>query len=121
MEVPMQSNDIAVSVYLIPGGEGASIAIYEQLFDLLKRHEDLTLTVYRGRNKPDGQWIVALISEREPFARYQQQIQRILTEAHAESLAVPREHLVALMQRFFETRAAMAAARETFMTKHHPM
>ncbi len=115
----MQHIDIVVSVYLIPGGENASLVVYEHIVDLLQAHEDLTLTIYRLLNKPDGQWIVTLIGEREPFTRYQPQIQRILAEGQAEQVSVPRERLTPLIKRFLESRVTMAMNRTPFIEKHY--
>ncbi len=116
----MQHN-MLVSVYIIPGGESDSLQAYDELELLLEKHQDLFLTVYRGMNRADGQWVITLVGEKTSCTRYHEQIQRTLEDVQAKLISVPPESLAPIIERFLKRQAEMAATKTPFLVKHHPM
>lgn len=117
----MQQKDMEVRVFLIPGGEEASLYAYEKLVKLLEAYEDLFLTVYRGPNTFDGKWSLVLIGEKTSLSRYQEQIQHPLSEVLAQPIIVPLESLTPLVERFLARQAEMLQNKETFVEKHYSL
>jgi hypothetical protein len=116
----MQHN-MLVSVYVIPGGESASVQAYDELELLLEKYPDLFLSIYRGMNRANGQWVITLIGEEASCARYQRQIQQPLEQVQAELISVPSESLAPLIKRFLKGQAEMAATKTPFLAKYTPM
>ena len=120
-EIAMQQHDIKVRVFLVPGGEEASLWAYEQLVNFLATHDDVCLSIYRGPNRSDGTWSLVLIGEKTSFSRYEKQIQQPLSEVQALPITVSPESLTSLMEKFLATQAAMLLNKETFVEKHYPL
>jgi hypothetical protein len=76
--------------------------------------------VYRGQNKYDGTWSLALLNENPSFTQYQEQIQHILADVQAQPLLVPPESLTPLVKQFLAAQAEMRLAKTSFLEKHHP-
>ena len=116
----MQHN-MLVSVYVIPGGERDSLQAYDELELLLEEHPDLFLTVYRGMNRVDGQWVITIVGEKTCCTRYHEQIQRPLEHVQAKLISVPSESLAPIIERFLKRQAEMATTNTPFLVKHHPI
>jgi hypothetical protein len=117
--VVIHRKDIDIRVFLIPGGEKASLSAYEQLVQLFKAHEDVSLSVYRGPNKHDGQWSLVLIGEKTSFSRYWESIKHPLSEVQAQPIIVPPESLIPLVEDFLVSQVEMHLHNETFMERHY--
>ena len=116
----MQHMGMDIHVFRIPGGQRASLSAYEKLSKLLEMHMDVSLTVYRGQNKYDGTWSLALLNENPSLTQYQEQIQHILADVQAQPLLVPPESLTPLVKQFLAAQAEMRLAKTSFLEKHHP-
>lgn len=114
----MHPKEIGIGVFLIPGGEKASLSAYEQLVKLFKAHEDLSLSVYRGPNKYDGQWSLVLIGEKTSLSQYREPIEHLLSEVQAQPIVVPSESLVPLLEEFLTSQVEMLLNNETFRERH---
>jgi hypothetical protein len=115
----MQQKEIGIGVFLIPGGERASLSAYERLVKLFKAHEDLSLSVYRGPNKHDGQWLLVIIGEKISLSQYQKSIEHLLSEVQAQPIVVPSESLVPLVEEFLASQIEMFLSKKTFVEKHY--
>jgi hypothetical protein len=113
--------NMKINVFLIPGGEAASLSAYEQLVKLLEVHEDLFLSVYRGPNKHDGKWSLVLIGDKTSLSRYQAPITDVLSQVQAQPINVPSEGLAPLVERYLTRQTQMLMNEQTFVEHHHPL
>lgn len=116
MQIPL-----LIRVFSVPGGERDSSQVFQELALLLERHPDLSLSVFHGRNRVDGRWIITLIGEPASYARYQEQIEHSLLRVQAAHISVSAEGLAPLVKRSLERQVQMGALQKTSFQRHSPL
>jgi hypothetical protein len=99
---------IEARVYLIPGGDPDSLVAYTGIETLLKEHEDLWLTAYRGPHPRElRRWFLVLIGEKTSIARYSYHLERVLSQVQAQPFEVSLEEIAPYVERFLARQQEM--------------